>query len=74
MTHFFEQITKAIEEAEWASILITILIIILLLSFIVVNIISCICQISMEKSLKKIANHQEKQHTGKKPDHETKKD
>lgn len=72
MTHFFEQITKAIEEAEWASILITILIIILLLSFIVVNIISCICQISMKKSLKKIAD--QKQDTEKKPDHEAKKD
>ncbi len=69
MTHLFEQITKAIDEAEWASILITILIAILLLSFITVNIVSCVCQISMKKSLKKLANQQEKQLAEKKPEH-----
>ena len=61
MSHFFEQITHFIEEAEWASILITILIIILLLSFIVVNIITCISALSMKKSLKEIACRQANQ-------------
>ena len=58
MSHFFEQISHFIEEAEWASILITLLIIVLLLSFIVVNIITCIAAPSMKKSLKQIASGQ----------------
>lgn len=55
MIHFFEQIEHMLEEAEWASILITILIAVFLISFIVLNIITCISAVSIKKSLKKIA-------------------
>lgn len=58
MSHFFEQLDHMLEEAEWASILIVILIALLIISFIVVNIVSCVCQISMKKSLKKLADRE----------------
>ncbi len=61
MIHFFEHIDHLLEEAEWASIIISILIIILLIFFIIVNVIICVCAISARKSLKQIASsHTEK--------------
>ena len=56
MSHFFEQIDRITEDAEWASIIISILLIVLIISFIALNIITCICAISAKKSLKKIAD------------------
>lgn len=60
MIHFFEQISNAIKEAEWIDIVLAVLIAVLIVSFIVVNVVTCICQISMRKSLKKIAGRCEK--------------
>ncbi|MDO4741973.1 MAG: hypothetical protein Q4A79_01175 [Candidatus Saccharibacteria bacterium] len=51
MEHFFEQLKHILENAE----LIGILLIVLIISLITLNIIACICVISMSKSLKRIA-------------------
>ena len=56
MAHFFRQLAQLLDEAEWAGVLITILVALLLLSLIILNIVACICAISMRKSLKQIAH------------------
>ena len=53
MVHFFEQINHILEDAEFAGILIVILI----ASLIILNVTLCICAISARKSLKRIADH-----------------
>ena len=51
MANIFEQIHQLFQDAEWAGILV----IVLIISLIVMNITICICVISMRKSLKEMS-------------------
>ena len=56
MEHIFRQIDHLFGDAEVAGILVAVLI----LSLIVMNIVVCVCVISMRKSLKKMADGESK--------------
>lgn len=58
MEHIFRQIEHIFGDAEIAGILI----IVLILSLIAVNVITCVCIISMRNSLKRIAGPKEHKH------------
>lgn len=53
MKGFFEGINQMIKDAEFAGVLV----IILIISLVVLNIVACVCIISARKSLKRIADN-----------------